>query len=301
MYYDSDDSDMEGCGIFDMFIKQDDFTKSSKNTMKKFGDYPIVKLSIYRTPVVSILKSFLNVLSLGQLNKATKSYDDLFHLAMVATVELPNGTMKNIIIEKNSVPNISTSYKTNDKTQIMEVPLKKEITVNSMVQEAIKKIPTKRFFLYDAFNRNNESGNCQRFILDILSSNNLLTKPVAEFVNQDAKKILDDMGWIGKNIVAPTTRTLTDIGAIFGLGAGKSNLKLHAVIVKDLPIEEAQQIASNIIKNKNRKFSRITKSGSIRFRNIPKTAFIPKSYKTKKVNKNVSLVFGVLKPSSKYN
>jgi hypothetical protein len=68
---------------------------------------------------------------------------------------------------------------------------------------------------------------------------------------------------------------------------------LHAVIIdKSVPLKEARHIAANIIKTPTRHFMRET-SGSFRFRNIPKTKF--KSFFTKVVNPNVSLVFGHLK------
>ena len=48
-----------------------------------------------------------------------------------------------------------------------------------------------------------------------------------------------------------------------------------------------------IIKNKNRKFYRVD-ANSWRFRNIPKTKFIKNSFKSKVVNKNITLIFGQL-------
>ena len=83
--------------------------------------------------------------------------------------------------------------------------------------------------------------------------------------------------------------------ALAGQGKKEDGYDLHAVIVKGLSTEEAQKIAKDYIKNKNRKFSRITKSGSIRFRNVPKTKFIKRSFRTKIINPNVSLIYGKLK------
>jgi hypothetical protein len=83
--------------------------------------------------------------------------------------------------------------------------------------------------------------------------------------------------------------------ALSGTGKKEDGYELHAVIVKGLPVEEATKIARDIIKNKNRKFSRTTKSGSIRYRNIAKTKFQKKSFRTKIINPNVSLIYGKLK------
>jgi hypothetical protein len=73
------------------------------------------------------------------------------------------------------------------------------------------------------------------------------------------------------------------------------DFKIHAVIVKkNIDFYEAQKIAKDIINNPKRNFYRETGS-SWRFRNIAKTKFEPKSYRTKKINPNVSIIFGKLK------
>lgn len=75
-----------------------------------------------------------------------------------------------------------------------------------------------------------------------------------------------------------------------------SDYALHAVIInKNIPLEQAKQEAHNIIKDKKKKYYRETKQ-SYRFRNISKQKFKPKTYRTKKINENTSLIFGELKP-----
>lgn len=78
-------------------------------------------------------------------------------------------------------------------------------------------------------------------------------------------------------------------------GEGKSKLKLHAIIFsKPYSLKQAQQEAQKIMKSKNKHYYRET-STSYRFRAIPKTKFKSKSYKTKIINPNISLIFGKLK------
>lgn len=73
------------------------------------------------------------------------------------------------------------------------------------------------------------------------------------------------------------------------------NFALHAIIItKKLSSDDAQQLA-NKIANKNVKQYRETKN-TYRFKFLPKTKFIQSSYKTKKVNSKLSLVYGELKP-----
>ena len=53
-------------------------------------------------------------------------------------------------------------------------------------------------------------------------------------------------------------------------------------------------MARDIMRTKKDRYHRETKNW-IRFRNIPKTKFKPKSYVTKKINKDIEIVFGKLK------
>ena len=73
-------------------------------------------------------------------------------------------------------------------------------------------------------------------------------------------------------------------------------LYLQAVVVnKDLGIVEAGRIFNEITQNKHKKnFYYRTTEHSIRFRNIPKTRFDRKSFRTKKVDEDVTLIFGHL-------
>lgn len=73
--------------------------------------------------------------------------------------------------------------------------------------------------------------------------------------------------------------------------------ELHAIIIKKpIKLEEAKKIAEDIIKDKNKSFYRET-SESYRFRNIPKTKFDEKTFRTKiiKEKPHISLIFGKLK------
>jgi hypothetical protein len=79
------------------------------------------------------------------------------------------------------------------------------------------------------------------------------------------------------------------------VAGGASNLVLHSVNIKSsVPLLQAQAIARDIMKTNKNKKHRVTKNYTI-FRNIPKTKFQPKTYVTKKINKDVNIVLGNLK------
>ena len=81
-------------------------------------------------------------------------------------------------------------------------------------------------------------------------------------------------------------------------GNGKPNgYALHAVLIKkSVPLEKAKEHAQEIMKNK-KQFYRETKN-QYRFRNIAKTKFIKKTFKSKKINPDITLVFGQLTPEN---
>lgn len=79
------------------------------------------------------------------------------------------------------------------------------------------------------------------------------------------------------------------------LEGGAKGYALHTVLVnKTIPFEQAFKEAQAIIKKK-KFFHRETKN-QYRFRNIPKQKFEPKTFRSKKINKDITLVFGKLKP-----
>jgi hypothetical protein len=72
---------------------------------------------------------------------------------------------------------------------------------------------------------------------------------------------------------------------------------LHTIIIRKSGIshEDAVAMAQNLMKTKKRPLMRETQA-SYRFRHLPKTKFVPSTFRTKKLNKTASLVYGQLKP-----
>jgi hypothetical protein len=77
-------------------------------------------------------------------------------------------------------------------------------------------------------------------------------------------------------------------------GDGKPFVIQSVQIKSAVGLDKAKQHAEHILRKKNIKV-RQTKT-MFRFRNLPKTKFVPGSYRSKKINKNITLTFGELKP-----
>jgi hypothetical protein len=167
----------------------------------------------------------------------------------------------------------------------MEVPYRQNLTVYELLTNTLNRIGESRFFLYDGLNN-----NCQIFIKDILESNNMYSPKINEFLFQDLTELKQQLpSYVGK-----TMNMATDLGAIASqlMGAG---LTLHSIkINKTVPLDKQLEHVKNISKsNKKRMAKEMTHV--IAYRITPKTKFEKDSFRTKKVNENISIVFGKLK------
>ena len=87
---------------------------------------------------------------------------------------------------------------------------------------------------------------------------------------------------------------ITDTAQIYDNVSG-AGLTIHSVQVdQNIPFLEARKIAHHILKTK-RHFKEKIIGTHYHFKNRPKTHFKPRSWRTKKVNDDVNIVFGVLK------
>jgi len=122
---------------------------------------------------------------------------------------------------------------------------------------------------------------------DIKSTRNLIKVLKKQYKKTGDKEI--------EKLIDMNEKMLVELLEGSGMEGGAKGYALHSVLVnKSLPYEEAFKEAQHIIKKK-KFFHRETKN-QYRFRNIPKQKFEPKSFRSKKINENLTLVLGKLKP-----
>ena len=188
---------------------------TSTKTLQQYGNIPIMSLNIYRTPIMGMIDKAINLISLGQWQKEKNKvgYDQMFHLALIATLQ--NG--KNIVIEKNEVVNINTSYSTSSNTETKNVPYNSNsLTLNDLINKTIASVSQKQFYDYNAF-----TNNCQFFINYVLQANNLYTDAVAHFVFQDVSEIARNLPSYVSTVAKGITRTGAIANKIMGKGKKK--------------------------------------------------------------------------------
>ena len=232
---------LEGSGLFD-FIKKtgsniksavsntinkvsnifkprlDSYNNTSRKTIEQYGNLPINSLMICRTPIMKVLDKALNFLSLGKFSELKKKYgfDELYHLQLVANVG-----DKNIVLEKNEVINVNTSFKNDSKTQTQQIRINPPpLTINEILEKGRERVGDHLWFSYDAF-----KNNCQYFIKYCLEGVNLYDESAKNFLFQDIEELAKEM----PQYVKTTANALTTTGAITNklMGKAKYNDKMY--------------------------------------------------------------------------
>jgi hypothetical protein len=180
-------------GLFglDLFNKAYDFFFGKlpyhvQQLIKNKGNLKIVgDVYIARKPIQGIIDTLFNILSMGKFDEAKNnlSYDDLYHLFIIITLE--DGTM--LRVEKNQDINIAPSPALTN-TEFIKVPVEfLNLTLFGSLENTRKLMGDSKFYGYDAF-----TNNCQDFVLSWLKSNGVLNiNPQLEsFVKQNAGELL---------------------------------------------------------------------------------------------------------------
>jgi hypothetical protein len=213
---------LEGAGFFDFFKKPIESVKSffsprkgyNNTTTKNLNDYgnlPVLRLTIARTPILNVLDKAVNLISFGKWNQLKKEYafDKLFHLQLIA-----NLGNRNLVIEKNEVINVNTEYKNTNSTETMDVSLNgKNFNVNEMLEKTRQRVGDKLFFDYDAF-----TNNCQVFVKECLISENLYGQREENFLFQDVSELAQKMPQFSKKIMNAITKTGAIANKLLGKG-----------------------------------------------------------------------------------
>lgn len=177
--------------LYDRFKKvfytiSTDYHNTTKETLYHYGDMKIEELMINRTPLDGKLEKTFNVLSFGKFAEMKKKYgfEHFFHLSLVAKVQGIN-----IIIEKNEIINVSTSYVTITNTETKNICLKdKTLTINQLLNTTQKKQKKKDYFSFDFLNN-----NCQTFIRALLTNIDLYSDDINTFLFQNVEYFIKEM------------------------------------------------------------------------------------------------------------
>jgi hypothetical protein len=199
---------LEGSGFFDLFRRpKEDFTNSAKKFLKTYGGMKVLEIKVVRQPVVSLLSSAINVLSLGIWKRELKknNIEKLYHLYMLLTLD-NNGRQVMVRAEKNHVIEFSSNASTGKGAEVMNINVRGNITLNSMIEQALKNTSPQAFFRYSGLN---DYRNCQDWIIAMLSSSGLMNPSAQAFIKQDLSKVAEKL----PSYVSKTMDVITEIPA----------------------------------------------------------------------------------------
>lgn len=192
-----------------------EYSKSTEDLLKKYGNYRVNKVAVYRTPVDKPIQSLIDGFTKDEeLQYQKLGYDYLYHLYMVFEMESPNKELiyyltekrPSIVYEKRKDLNSKTAGANYIKMNVEKDP--KSYTFKDMVTNA-KKILGKKFNEYDA--RNN---NCQDYILAMLHGVGLYGAD--EFVKQPVDDLIKKLP-----IASKVGKKVTDLAGFFNRLTGK--------------------------------------------------------------------------------
>ena len=227
-------NDIEGGGIRDIIenIKgrfsgtRYNYSPQIRKLLEQIGDLTIKNVTIYRSPVQSFVKKFMNVISFGAFSSKLKQFgfDEIFHLYIRVDLNNPNvpSGSTSLRIEKNHVINISLWNPSND-----EVPNKMNLVMPNNFWNSIGGLSLRQFLLnaqnamgknywkYDAF-----TNNCQLYIYTLLNVNQILSlNPQAkQFIFQDVSTLSNELK--GTSNIASKLTNLASIGDTLIYGQG---------------------------------------------------------------------------------
>jgi predicted lipid carrier protein YhbT len=271
--------------VADKLIKRE-FNNTSQATINQYGNYPVVGLKLMRTPIMKVLNVVLNAISLGKWSELKKKYnfDDMYHLALVATVQIGSG-QKDVVMEKNAQINVSTSFGVNSKTEQLDIPLNgKKLTVNGILNNGISKVGKEKFFLYDPL-----TNNCQYYCSYLLQGVGLYNFNTRNFLYQNVEGIRNELSEGTKQ----TMLAATNLGALVGQITG-AGLTVHAVkIHKRIPMEEQLKYVEFLAKSWKEVHVKEL-NNSFKFELKPRKKIKKGTLKTVKIDGNVTLLVGEL-------
>ena len=186
------------------------FTVKVKKVLEKVGNETINSIVVCRCPIPSMIQKALEIASLKQLE-----YNQLFHLFIII-----NG---HVLLEKNSVINMQINPKLNADMEHLTAPDPQNTTINQFIERCLHLMGPEKFFSYSSYNN-----NCQYFILNLLSSNGILTNDLDTFIKQNTESIFANNPTLRK-----LTNNVTDLDGRF-----------HEIIGGDVEKENGNNVVS---------------------------------------------------------
>ena len=193
------------------------FSTADQAFIDHYGNYPINKITVCRSPINKMVGSALNIMTFGKWEKAKAKYgyDKIFHLFML--IDILDTTKQKIItciLEKNDTPRCHLyNEPTSNDTECVNVEKQYNGTLKSLLTSTIAEMGSGQFWTYDAF-----KNNCQDFLLNVLGANQLLSPQSQSFIKQPISDIANELPSYTANLSKGITDTARRVRTLMGKG-----------------------------------------------------------------------------------
>jgi len=188
-----------------VFQDTTDYSPQAREIVRQYDDEIAIGAIVMRTPVNSLAKLGIKVISLGQFDQ------DIYHLFLQVYFE----SGKSLLIEKNAVINFIPAPNVRAGSAMEKVGNWRNVSFNELLGGA-RRVLGPKYFTYDAKNN-----NCQDFIMAILTGSGLGTSENFKFIKQDTRGMFKGLKKT-RNIVKGITRLGGIVDRlIHGVGANK--------------------------------------------------------------------------------
>ena len=154
-----------------VFQDTTDYSPQAREIVRQYDDEIAIGAIVMRTPVSSLAKLGLKVVSLGQFD------NDIYHLFLQVYFE----SGKSLLIEKNAVINFIPAPNVRAGSAMEKVGNWRNVSFNELLEGA-RRVLGPKYFTYDPKNN-----NCQDFIMAILTGSGLGTSENFKFIKQDTR------------------------------------------------------------------------------------------------------------------
>ena len=175
------------------------FSTKVQNILARVGNERIYTITIYRTPLNSMIKNILQIASLQNIE-----YDQLFHLGMIFNNQ--------VLLEKNSIVNMEINPRLPKDTEFINIKFNQSLSINQFINNGLQYMSAEKFFSYQS-----GSNNCQDFALSLLHANGVNDNSLNTFIKQDVSSIFANNSYLRR-----FANNITDVqGRVTTLKGGK--------------------------------------------------------------------------------
>lgn len=160
----------------------DKHTKASQKLLDVYGDCELKNIYVVRSPLPAIANVLLNIRSLYAFDKYMSENPDArpYHSALLCEI-IPNKKTpfikKFIMIEKDWCVFVRDNFAMDKNDELMKIKLTTELTINSLLENTIKRVGERKFFNWTIFKT-----NCNIFTKDLLTTLNCYTPKLRKFI-----------------------------------------------------------------------------------------------------------------------